>query len=389
VAYAFRAVVCVGAVETREIDTRMAEMILPDTERLGLAQRLLLEWYERVGRKLPWRETNDPYAILVSEMMLQQTQVDRVLPKYREFLERFPTLAALAEAPTAEVIRAWAPLGYNMRAVRLQAIARQVVAEYQGQIPAAVDELLALKGVGRYTAGAISCFAYHQQVATVDTNIRRVLSRLFVGIEKPEAPTRDADTWKLAEAALPAGEAYRWNQALMDLGATVCTATTPACETCPIQQVCCAFQEVGQYTLFPSGKGLQALLQQGKAASVTRKRALAKGGNGFAADEQAAESLGRVAETPAVYKTQPFTSTTRYFRGRIVDALRLLAPGERLNLMSLGPQVKADFSAADLAWLYGLIERLARDGLIALHEGSGAMAGDEAQNYAALLVSLP
>ena len=92
----------------------------------------LLEWYERVGRKLPWRETTDPYAILVSEMMLQQTQVDRVLPKYREFLERFPTLTALAEAPTAEVIRAWAPLGYNMRAVRLQAIARQVVAEYHG-----------------------------------------------------------------------------------------------------------------------------------------------------------------------------------------------------------------------------------------------------------------
>lgn len=366
----------------------MAEIPLPDTERLGLAQRLLLEWYERAGRKLPWRETNDPYAILVSEMMLQQTQVDRVLPKYGEFLERFPTLAALAEAPTAEVIRAWAPLGYNMRAVRLQAIARQVVAEYQGQIPATVDELLTLKGVGRYTAGAISCFAYHQQVATVDTNIRRVLYRLFVGIEKPEAPMRDAETWKLAEAALPPGEAYRWNQALMDLGATVCTAAAPACETCPMQQVCCAFQEVGQYTLFPSGKGLQALLQQGKAAAVPRKRALAKS-NAGAADGQGAASLGKVAETPAAYKTQPFTSTTRYFRGRIVDALRGLAPGERLNLMELGPQVKADFSAADLAWLYGLIERLARDGLIALHDVPAAASGDEAQHYAALRVSLP
>src|SRR5690348_14756951 len=118
----------------------MAEITLPDTERLGLAQRLLLAWYERAGRKLPWRETDDPYAILVSEMMLQQTQVDRVLPKYREFLERFPTLAALAEAPTAEVIRAWAPLGYNMRAVRLQSIARQVVAEYGGQVPRQVEE---------------------------------------------------------------------------------------------------------------------------------------------------------------------------------------------------------------------------------------------------------
>jgi A/G-specific adenine glycosylase len=369
----------------------MAEITLPDTERLGLAQRLLLEWYERAGRKLPWRETDDPYAILVSEMMLQQTQVDRVLPKYREFLERFPTLAALAEAPTAEVIRAWAPLGYNMRAVRLQAIARQVVAEYGGQIPASVAELLKLKGVGRYTAGAIACFAHQQQVATVDTNIRRVLHRLFIGIEKPEAPLREDDTWRLAEAALPAGEAYRWNQALMDLGATICSAAAPACESCPMQRVCAAYQEVGQYTLFPSSKGLQALLQQGKAASATRKRALATGAyngdnnGGGLADVPA----GKVAETPAAYKTQPFTSTTRYFRGRIVDALRLLGPGERLNLMELGPQVKADFSADDLAWLFGLVERLARDGLIALYNQPDISAGNAARNYTSLLVSLP
>ncbi len=360
----------------------MAKIPLPEAERLGMAQRLLLEWYERAGRKLPWRETSDPYAILVSEMMLQQTQVDRVLPKYREFLERFPTLAALAEAPTAEVIRAWSPLGYNMRAVRLQAIARQVVAEYQGRIPAKVEELLALKGVGRYTAGAIACFAYHQQVATVDTNIRRVLYRLFVGIERSDALMREADMWKLAEAVLPAGEAYRWNQALMDLGATVCAAATPACETCPMQQVCRAYAQVCRYTLFPSGKGLQALLQQGKAVSVRRRRGLADA-------RQGDTPLGKVAEAPAGYKTQPFTSTSRYFRGRIVDVLRLLAPGERLHLMDLGPQVKADFSAADLAWLYGLARGLARDGLIALHGGPDAPSGDEEQDYAALLVSLP
>jgi A/G-specific adenine glycosylase len=370
----------------------MAEITLPEPERLDMAHRLLLAWYERAGRKLPWRETDDPYAILVSEMMLQQTQVDRVLPKYREFLERFPTLAALAEAPTAEVIRAWAPLGYNMRAVRLQAIARQVMAEYQGQIPASVPELLKLKGVGRYTAGAIACFAHQQQVATVDTNIRRVLYRLFVGIEKAEAPLREDDTWKLAEAALPAGEAYRWNQALMDLGATICSAAAPACEACPMQRVCSAYQEVGQYTLFPSSKGLQALLQQGRAASATRKRTLAKGaynGAAGAGNELSDLPASKVAETPAIYKTQPFTSTTRYFRGRIVDALRLLGPGERLNLMELGPQVKADFSADDLAWLLGLIERLARDGLIALHHQPDEPADDETQNYAALLVSLP
>src|SRR6185437_11338026 len=223
------------------------------------------------------------------------------------------------------------------------------------------------KGVGRYTAGAIACFAHQQQVATVDTNIRRVLHRLFVGIEKPDAPARDDDAWKLAGAALPAGEAYRWNQALMDLGATVCTATTPACESCPMQTMCCAYQEVGQHTLFPSSKGLQALLQQGKAASATRKRVPPKGAYATGEGGQAAAPLGKVAEAPVVYKTQPFTSTTRYFRGRIVDAQRGLSPGERMNLMELGPQVKADFSAADLAWLFGLTQRLARDGLIALH----------------------
>ncbi|SRR5579883_63424 len=365
----------------------MTETATLDRTRLALAQRLLLEWYDRQGRRLPWRETTDPYAILVSEMMLQQTQVDRVLPKYRAFLERFPTLQALAEAPTAEVIRAWAPLGYNMRAVRLQGIARQVVAEYSGRIPDTVEELCKLKGVGRYTAGAIACFAYHRQVPTVDTNIRRVLARILVGIEKAAEPVRDTLAWELAEAALPTGEAYRWNQALMDLGATICTAAAPACETCPMQQICCAYQELGQYTLFPSGKGMQALLQQQKAAAG-RKR-LPKAGKRSADETASDEALGKVAETPAAYKTQPFTSTNRYFRGRVVDALRLLGPDERLSLMDLGPQVKADFSAADLDWLYQLVRGLARDGLLALHGQPKADSAASQQEYATLLVALP
>ncbi|HLZ80887.1 MAG TPA: A/G-specific adenine glycosylase, partial [Ktedonobacteraceae bacterium] len=121
----------------------------------------LLQWYSAHQRNLPWRSTSDAYAILVSEIMLQQTQVERVLPKYAQFLTAFPTLAELATAPTAEVIKVWVPLGYNSRAVRLQSIARQVIAEFDGQIPSSVDELLRLKGIGRYTAGAIACFAYH------------------------------------------------------------------------------------------------------------------------------------------------------------------------------------------------------------------------------------
>src|SRR6266513_4219730 len=151
----------------------------------------LLSWYKQEQRDLPWRATNDPYAILVSEIMLQQTQVDRVLPKYEQFLTTFPTLADLAQASTADVISVWVPLGYNRRAVNLQSIARQVLAEYDGRIPDTIDGLLQLKGVGRYTAGAIACFAYRKQVAIVDTNIRRVLHRIFLGLEIPEPKLND------------------------------------------------------------------------------------------------------------------------------------------------------------------------------------------------------
>src|SRR5437588_2735387 len=157
-------------------------------------------------------------------MMLQQTQVQRVLPKYEQFLAAFPTLADLATASTADVISIWVPLGYNMRAVRLQSIARQVLAEYGGHIPDTIDDLLKLKGIGRYTAGAIACFAYHKQVATVDTNIYRVLHRIFLGLEHPEPKINDAQMLSLAEQVLPMEQAYTWNQALMDLGATVCTS---------------------------------------------------------------------------------------------------------------------------------------------------------------------
>src|SRR5450759_5177589 len=187
----------------------------------------LLHWYRTEQRDLPWRSTNDPYAILVSEIMLQQTQVDRVLPKYQQFLTTFSTLTDLAQAPTATVISVWAPLGYNRRAVSLQGIARQVIAEYGGRKPDTIDELLRLKGIGRYTAGAIACFAYHKQVATVDTNIRRVLHRVFLGLELPEPKLNDADMLTLAEQVLPTGEAYNWNQAIMDLGATICISSNP------------------------------------------------------------------------------------------------------------------------------------------------------------------
>ncbi len=338
------------------------------------AHTLLLEWYAREGRAgLPWRATRDPYAILVSEVMLQQTQVDRVIPKYLAFLDRFPTLAALAEAPIAEVIRAWAGLGYNMRAVRLQEIARQAQRDFDGKLPETLDDLLRLKGVGRYTAGAVAAFAFGAQVATVDTNIRRTLWRIFRGIEPLSWPTGEAaarESLALAEWALPPERAYDWQQALMDLGATVCVARRPACERCPLTEVCAAWAAVGAVTLFPSGEALARLR-----------------------DDQARDGAAQVAETEVAYTTaqparrsrkgaQPFTSTTRYFRGRIIAALRALEPGASLSLGELGPITRPDFSDDDLPWLRALVDGLARDGLARLADGS---AGEPA----ATQVSLP
>ena len=166
--------------------------------------------------------------------MLQQTQVDRVVPKYHEFLRRYPSISTLARASVGSVRETWYPLGYNIRPVRLHAIAREVVSSHDGQIPDDRDALLRLKGIGPYTAGAVLSFAYRKRVPIVDTNVRRVLRRVFYGLAKP----RDAVLWRLAESMLPHETAYDFNQGLMDLGATVCVARTPRCAICPVRAVC-------------------------------------------------------------------------------------------------------------------------------------------------------
>src|SRR5258706_6846397 len=158
----------------------------PAPDLLVRVHLYLLTWYRDERRDLPWRSTDDAYAILVSEIMLQQTQVDRVLPKYFQFLAAFPTLPDLAAAPTAEVISAWVPLGYNMRAIRLQSIARQVIAEYGGRIPDNIDDLLEVNGIWHYTSRGLVCFAYHQHVGTGDTNLYRVLLRNRRRLRHPE-----------------------------------------------------------------------------------------------------------------------------------------------------------------------------------------------------------
>ena len=201
-------------------------------------QRRLLSWYRRHRRDLPWRKTRDPYRILVSEIMLQQTQVDRVIPKYWEFLDRYPTLADLARAPAKEVKKVWYPLGYNIRPVHLQAIARETLARYDGRIPDDPKRLRSLKGIGRYTAGAILSFAYKKDAAILDTNVRRVLGRVFLGAERARRLKGDRPLWALAETLIPKGKAYDWNQALMDFGATWCTARKPLCLPCPMRGFC-------------------------------------------------------------------------------------------------------------------------------------------------------
>ena len=296
-------------------------------ETVAEVQRALLSWFDGAQRKLPWRETSDGYAILVSEVMLQQTQVDRVIPVYHAFLRRFPTFQSLAGAPAAEVIRAWAGMGYNRRALNLQRAAQVVVERHGGALPRDPKALRALPGVGEYTANALACFALGEQAAVVDTNVRRVLGRVF---HWPSAPT-DRETAATARRVLPEGTAWAWNQALMDLGATLCTSRRPVCLLCPLRTSC-------------------------RAAGA------------FEAEPTVAE--GRAAYRP---KSERFEGSSRYYRGRVVDQLRGLADGASCGVEELAAAVKPDYSEADASWLRALLEGLARDGLVAL-EGEGEAA---------------
>lgn len=196
----------------------------------------LLKWYQENGRDLPWRKTSDPYRILVSEVMLQQTQVSRVIPKYLEFLERFPTLKDLATAAPEEVRQTWYPLGYNIRPLRLHSIACETMARYGGALPNDQADLLSFKGIGRYTAGAIRSFAFREDAPILDTNVMRVLHRVFIGSGDPK--TMKPRLWGLSEALIPKGQGYDFNQALMDFGATICTARDPYCLLCPLKDLC-------------------------------------------------------------------------------------------------------------------------------------------------------
>jgi A/G-specific adenine glycosylase len=209
----------------------------PDRRRF---RQRLLRWYGRHGRDLPWRKTDDPYHILVSEIMLQQTQVDRVLPKYAEWLEKYPSMHALAAAPEHDVSQTWRPLGYNIRPKRLQSIAREAVERYDGKLPADEETLLSFKGIGQYTAGAIRSFAFRERAAILDTNVARVLFRVFIGKGDAKSHAMTKHLWAVSAVLVPR-DVFDFNQALMDFGAMVCSARNPKCLVCPMSKGCRSF----------------------------------------------------------------------------------------------------------------------------------------------------
>ena len=283
-------------------------------------------WYARNARVLPWRGVDDPYAILVSEVMLQQTQVDRVIPKYRAFLDAFPTLQALADAQPAEVIRLWAGMGYNGRAVRLHRLAREVVDRLGGELPRTAADLRNLPGIGPYTAAAVASFVFGEPAAVLDTNIYRVLSRVVHGVDAPSRET----IHPLAEQLLPQPDTpltpADWHQALMDIGATICTARQPRCMLCPLRTLCAAAPH----------------LQSGGDPILTE------------------------ASVPYAPRQSRFQGSARYFRGRIVDHLRAQPDAgiEESTLEAVISDAEAASGAPCPISLSDLLAALERDGLI-------------------------
>ena len=313
----------------------------------------VLAWYARNARDLPWRAPGvSPWAVLVSEIMLQQTPVARVLPEYLSWIARWPTPAALAAEPAGEAIRQWGRLGYPRRALRLHETATILVARHGGTVPADLDALRALPGIGSYTAAAVASFAFGQRHAVLDTNVRRVLARLVAG--QPWAGTASSVSVagrRLAESLLPAEPAVaaRWSVAVMELGALVCTAAGPRCGDCPVAREC-AWLTAGR----PG---------TGEAAAMA---GAADGADGAAAVAGASGASG--ASGSARRRTQKYEGTDRQCRGRVLAVLRATDD----------PVRRADFDAvwAGQAQLDRALDGLVADGLVdPLPDGRFALPG--------------
>ena len=256
--------------------------------------------------------------------MLAQTQVERVVPKFETFLARFPDFASLAKASQADVLREWRGLGYNARAVRLHRLARIVARDHDGALPSDREPLRALPGIGTYTAAAIRAFGFNMNDAPVDTNVRRIVNRLFFGLEYP-IPIAPHELDVRARSLVPAENAHDWSSALMDLGAAICTARAPKCLLCPLRAVCVA-----------------APVDRSR---LERLRALA-------------------ARNPSQQDRVPFVRSTRYARGRIIDRLRDLPPGKRISLLDLYDAVRPQLGGRSFEEMRAFVGALQRDGLV-------------------------
>jgi len=284
--------------------------------------QILLSWYKKQGRDLPWRKTRDPYHILVSEIMLQQTQVERVKTFYTNWLKQFPDWSSLAKATNEDVIRAWAGLGYNRRALMLRDAARQII---DRGVPSRLEEWRRIKGIGPYTSAAICAFAQKQRVMPIDTNIRRVLGRLLLNIPFPQ-PADDEHIQKHIDAFLPhRGNYFDVPQAIFDLATASCTKI-PSCATCPLQSVC------------PSAKKF-------RTGQVVIPKQMVK----------------KAIETKHQEKPYP----DRIYRGRILKVIRESKHG--VDPRSIGNQVDKTFDPiADSEWVQAMIDRMIKDQFIEL-----------------------
>jgi A/G-specific adenine glycosylase len=320
----------------------------------------VLAWYARYARDLPWRAPGvTPWAVLVSEIMLQQTPVARVLPEYLSWMTRWPTAAALAAEPAGEAIRQWGRLGYPRRALRLHETATILVARHGGSVPADLNALRALPGIGSYTAAAVASFAFGQRHAVLDTNVRRVLARLAAGQPWTGGASSAASVAerRLAESLLPSEPvvAARWSVAVMELGALVCTAASPRCGDCPVAREC-AWLAAGR---------------PAPAAGVT-----GTGGAGMTGAAGTARVSGALGATGALgaagtgrRRTQKYDGTDRQCRGRLLAVLRA----------ACDPVRRADFDAvwAGQAQLDRALDGLVADGLVdPLPDGRFALPGD-------------
>ena len=316
-------------------------------QKSAISKRLV-RWYAAHARDLPWRKTRNPYRVWVSEIMLQQTQVDTVIPYYRRWLKRFPTLKSLAEAPLAEVLSLWEGLGYYSRARNLHRAAQKIMAEFGGRLPQEVVSLQTLPGIGRYTAGAIASIAFDADAAVLDGNVKRVLARVFNLTDDVKSPAGETKLWALAESLVPPGGAGDFNQALMDLGATICTPQNPTCLLCPLLGLCDA-QRLGLQHLRPVVKKKAPPPHYLVTAAVIRHR-----GRVLITQRPVDKLLGGLWEFPGG-KCEPGESLADCLKREIKEELGIkIEVGEqRLTLKHAYTHFKITLHVFEAQWVSG------------------------------------